>query len=86
MGIYGLPLVLQLTILTKCRSPRCLEKFVRNRNGYPMLYTDICMTRDDFEQMFDHRLYRTMHRKYMPRVRYPMFMIKSSLNIGSKKR
>ena len=36
-----------------------------------MLYTDICMTQDDFEQMFDHRLYRAVHRNYMAEGSFP---------------
>ncbi len=32
---------------------RAMEEFTRECGGYPFLYADIFMTRDEFEKMFD---------------------------------
>ena len=32
---------------------RAMEKFTQEVGGYPFLYADIFMTRDEFEKMFD---------------------------------
>ena len=32
---------------------RAMEKFTQEVGGYPFLYADIFMTRDEFEEMFD---------------------------------
>ena len=50
---------------------RRLEKFVRERGGYQMLYTDIYMTRTEFEHMFEHRLYRDVRSKYAVENSFP---------------
>ncbi|XP_071850419.1 delta(24)-sterol reductase-like [Apostichopus japonicus] len=36
---------------------RRIEKFVRDRHGFQMLYADCFMTREEFRVMFDHSLY-----------------------------
>ena len=32
---------------------RAMEKFTQEVGGYPFLYADIFMTREEFEEMFD---------------------------------
>ena len=64
LGIYGLPDCIETGSYDQVRTSRRLEKFVRELGGYQMLYADICMTRDEFEQMFEHRFYRAMRQKY----------------------
>jgi len=64
VGIYGIPPSVKEGRYDQVRTSRRLEKFVRERGGYQMLYADICMTREEFEQMFEHRLYREMRRKH----------------------
>jgi len=64
VGIYGIPPSVREGRYDQVRTSRRLEKFVRERGGYQMLYADICMTREEFEQMFEHRLYREMRRKH----------------------
>ncbi len=71
LGIYGLPAGVETGAYDQAKASRRLEKFVRDSRGYQMLYADICMTRDEFEQMFDHRLYRAMRRKYMAEEALP---------------
>ncbi|MCY4189042.1 MAG: hypothetical protein OXD30_11220 [Bryobacterales bacterium] len=73
LGIYDLPLSHGPATgkYNQVRASRRLEKFVRDCTGYQMLYADICMTRDEFEQMFDHNLYRSMRRKHMTENSFP---------------
>ncbi len=71
LGIYGLPKGVETGAYDQVKASRRLEKFVRDSDGYQMLYADICMTRDEFEQMLDHRLYRAMRRKHMAEKAFP---------------
>ena len=71
LGIYGLPAGVKAGGYDQVWASRRLEKFVRERGGYQMLYADICMTRGEFEQMFEHRLYRAMRRKYAAQNAFP---------------
>merc|ERR1712107_775503 len=42
---------------------RSIEEFVRQVNGFQMMYADSYMTRDEFRDMFDHSLYDMMRKK-----------------------
>ncbi len=79
LGIYGLPAGSETGRYDPVRASRRLEKFVRERGGYQMLYADIFMTRSEFEQMFEHRLYRAMRRKYGAETAFPDVFSKVSL-------
>jgi delta24-sterol reductase len=39
------------------------ERFAHEIGGFVPLYQDVWMTRTQFEEMFDHRLYRRMREK-----------------------
>ncbi len=71
LGIYGLPAGIESGGYNQVRASRQLEKFVRECAGYQMLYADMCMTRNEFEQMFEHRHYRAMRRKFNAENAFP---------------
>jgi len=61
IGAYGNPTIPQWNAV---ESLRRIEKFVRDVGGFQALYADTYMTRSEFREMFDHRLYdrvRAMH-------------------------
>ncbi|MCY4196571.1 MAG: FAD-binding protein [Rhodobacteraceae bacterium] len=64
LGIYGIPATVKTGNYNQIQATRKLEAFVRDRGGYQMLYADICMTQSEFEDMFEHRLYRAMRERY----------------------
>ena len=41
-----------------------MEAFTQEVGGYPFLYADIFMTRDEFEKMFDLTHYEIVREKY----------------------
>ena len=43
---------------------RKMEAFTQEVGGYPFLYADIFMTRDEFEKMFDLTHYEVVRKKY----------------------
>ena len=71
LGIYGIPPAVGAGQYDQVRASRRLEQFVRGRGGYQMLYADICMTRNEFEQMFEHRHYRAMRGKFKADGAFP---------------
>ena len=71
LGIYGLPSSAESGGYDQVSASRRLEAFVRECGGYQMLYADICMTRGEFEQMFEHRLYRAMRRRHGAENAFP---------------
>ncbi len=71
LGIYGLPASVESGQYDQVKASRKLEKFVRECGGYQMLYADICMKRSEFEEMFEHRNYRAMRRKYKAENAFP---------------
>ncbi|OAA73049.1 24-dehydrocholesterol reductase [Akanthomyces lecanii RCEF 1005] len=65
LGVYGVPPKLKRKeSWDAVKEVRRVEKFARDRRGYQLLYTDSFMTRTEFEEMFDHQLYRECRRKY----------------------
>lgn len=71
LGIYGIPKNVGTNSYDQVPTTRRLEKFTREYSGYQMLYADICMTRHEFEQMFNHRHYRAMRSKYLADDAFP---------------
>ncbi|OQV23532.1 Delta(24)-sterol reductase [Hypsibius exemplaris] len=59
IGAYGEPLSPNFKFRA---STRKLETFVRENNGFQMLYADSYMTAEEFRGMFDHTLYDKMRR------------------------
>ena len=85
VGIFGIPPLAETGGYDQVLTARRLEKFVRERSGYQMLYADICMTRAEFEEMFEHRLYRDMRRKYAAENASPKSTTRLSRRAGSMK-
>ncbi|XP_074640770.1 delta(24)-sterol reductase-like [Tubulanus polymorphus] len=50
---------------------RRIEKFVRDVNGFQMLYADSYMTREEFRQMFDHSLYDKQRENLNAKKAFP---------------
>ncbi|KAI9592269.1 24-dehydrocholesterol reductase [Syncephalis fuscata] len=65
VGVYGVPpMVKNKQPWDAIAEVRRMEKFARDIVGYQLLYADCFMTRTEFEEMFDHTLYRECRRKY----------------------
>ncbi|XP_068599860.1 delta(24)-sterol reductase [Brachionichthys hirsutus] len=60
VGAYGEPRVKHFEANASVRQ---LEKFVRDVHGFQMLYADVYMTREEFWQMFDGRLYHRLREE-----------------------
>lgn len=71
LGIYGIPPAVQHGNFNAVDTARKLEQFVREKNGFSMLYADIFMTRIEFEEMFDHNLYRSVREQYHASRAFP---------------
>ncbi len=71
LGIYGIPPSVKQSKWNGIETSRKLEEFVRDKNGFQMLYADIFMTRIEFEEMFDHNLYRKVRTKYHADKAFP---------------
>ena len=61
VGVYG---VAKREKFETVSTTRKVEEFVRKNKGFQMMYADSYMTRDEFEGMFDCRLYEEMRAKY----------------------
>ncbi|MEM6725068.1 MAG: FAD-binding oxidoreductase, partial [Bacteroidota bacterium] len=71
IGIYGIPARVKKGTWNVIESSRKLEAFNRQHEGFQMLYADIFMNRAEFEQMFEHRLYRQVRKKYQAEQAFP---------------
>ncbi|MEM7104707.1 MAG: FAD-binding protein [Bacteroidota bacterium] len=71
IGIYGIPPGAQRKTWDAIPTSRNLEHLVAKMKGYHMLYADIFMTRKEFEDMFNHKLYRKMRAKYKAETAFP---------------
>uniref|UniRef100_A0A2P2HY56 Delta(24)-sterol reductase n=2 Tax=Hirondellea gigas TaxID=1518452 RepID=A0A2P2HY56_9CRUS len=60
IGTYGVPHVADFKPV---ETTRRVEKFVRENNGFQMLYADSYLTREEFRQMFDHKLYDKLRQQ-----------------------
>ena len=49
----------------------CLKAFTREVGGYPFLYADTFMTREEFDEMFDLTLYDRVRRAYGAEGAFP---------------
>ena len=52
-------------------SCRAVEDFVRQVEGFQMLYADSYLTRDEFRDMFDHEHYDLMKARYDAHGAFP---------------
>lgn len=72
LGIYGVPgHVKQNKPYNPVQAMRKIEEFTRKVGGFSFLYADIFMTREEFEEMFDLRLYEDVRRKYHAENAFP---------------
>ncbi len=71
LGVYGIPPAVAQGKWNGLKSTRALERFTRDTGGIQMLYADIFMTRSEFEQMYDHQMYRKVRRKYQADRAFP---------------
>ena len=71
LGIYGIPPGVKNGDWDAVSVSRKLEHFTYVRNGFHMLYADIFMTREEFEQMFNHKAYHKMRIKYKAEGSFP---------------
>jgi len=68
VGVYGVP---KNERFDAERTTRKVEEFVRNVNGFQMMYADSYMTREEFRLMFDHTLYDKVRDKLGCRGNFP---------------
>ena len=59
---------------------RNVEHFVLEKQGYQALYADSYLSRDEFKQMFDHRLYDEVRQKYELDATFPEIYDKVSMS------
>lgn len=65
IGIYGIPTAVKnQQAWDSAYYGRKLEKFNVDKGGFQMLYADIFMTQNEFEDMFNLKLYREVRSKY----------------------
>ncbi|MFW5926022.1 MAG: FAD-binding oxidoreductase [Myxococcota bacterium] len=64
LGIYGVPAAVRRgEPWDAVSSVRALEAFARETGGCTLPWADLFMTRQEFEQMFDHTLYRRVRER-----------------------
>lgn len=68
IGVYGTTL---LPTYNAVETTRKMEKFVRDQQGFQMLYADCYMTEPEFREMFDHSLYDKMRTKLNCKHAFP---------------
>lgn len=72
IGIYGIPSAIRnkqpWDVETTVKKA---EQYARDAKGYQCLYADIFSTREEFEHMFDHSLYKQMRQKYKAENAFP---------------
>src|SRR5207249_12295492 len=72
LGVYGVPQpIKQGEPFATVHAMRQMEEFTREVGGYPFLYADTFMTREEFAAMFDLTLYRAVRRKYHAEGAFP---------------
>jgi len=65
LGAYGVPpAVKRKELWNGIEKVKLMEKYTREVKGYQCLYADTFMTKEEFEEMFDHTHYRKMREKY----------------------
>lgn len=72
LGVYGVPKPIKAKKpFRTVHAMRAMEEFTREVNGFPFLYADTFMTREEFAQMFDLSLYEKMRKKYGAEGAFP---------------
>ena len=72
LGVYGVPGPIQRgEPFRTVHAMREMEAFTQSVRGFPFLYADTFMTREEFEQMFDLKLYRAVRATYAAEGAFP---------------
>jgi delta24-sterol reductase len=72
LGVYGVPLPIKRgERFRTVHAMRRMEELTREVGGYPFLYADTFMTREEFRQMFDLSLYDEVRKKYGAEGAFP---------------
>ncbi len=72
LGVYGVPRpILQGKPFKTVHAMRKMEDFTREVGGYPFLYADTFMTREEFGEMFSLDLYQKVRAKYGADAAFP---------------
>lgn len=72
LGVYGVPrAVKERKRYDAVAAMRKMEKFTADVGGYPFLYADTFMTREEFERMFDLTAYEQVRHKYSAEGAFP---------------
>lgn len=70
IGVYGTVKVKRSEFHAE-RTTRQMEDIVVAANGFQMLYADCFRTKDEFCQMFDHRLYDRVRKELKCKEAFP---------------
>jgi delta24-sterol reductase len=72
LGVYGVPKpIKEKKPFRTVHAMRAMEEFTREVGGYPFLYADTFMTREEFGEMFDLTLYEKVRKKYGAEGAFP---------------
>lgn len=80
IGVYGVPKVRQ-GHFHPVRTTRQLEDLIVECHGFQMLYADCYRTRDEFRQMFDHKLYDRIREELQCGIAFPEVYDKINKNV-----
>jgi Delta24-sterol reductase len=77
LGAYGVPSAVRRGgYWDAISATRRLEQYARDQNGYQCLCFDTLQSQQDFEKMFDHRLWREVRRRYNCDDAFPTVLAK----------
>merc|ERR1719347_956425 len=68
IGVYGVP---KRVGFDGVKTTRKVEEYVRDVQGFQMMYADSYMTKDEFRAMFDHSLYDRVREKLGCKGNFP---------------
>lgn len=72
LGVYGVPKAIkEKRPFRTVHAMRAMEEFTREVGGYPFLYADTFMTRQEFAEMFDLSLYEKVRRQVGADAAFP---------------
>lgn len=72
LGVYGVPGPIKKgQPFRTVHAMREMEAFTREVNGFPFLYADTFMTREEFAEMFDLTLYEKVRKEYSADGAFP---------------
>lgn len=84
LGIYGVSgYVKRKEKYNPYEAMREMEKFTRDVGGFSFLYADIFMTKEEFQEMFDLKLYEEVRVKYKANGAFPhlYYKVRPEINV-----